>query len=122
MVRAMEEEEETCKSRLGRFKGMFESGGKLIRRSNNEYNGPLSPEDHDRMTSRSNASVPLDDDQSSPQPGIGCALNRTENVKSRANNDGSIASPLARDRKPSGKYRTIYVSCTYFSFMTWGVF
>ncbi|KAK4482037.1 hypothetical protein RD792_012959 [Penstemon davidsonii] len=91
MVRALEEEKEIYKSRLGHFKGMNENGGRQTRSMIIENNGSLSPEEHDRLTSRSHASVSSHDinDQSK----IGCALNRTDNVKSRLANDGTSASP-----------------------------
>lgn len=114
MVRAMEEEEESSKSsRLGRFRGMLESGASKFRRSLNENNGPVAPsdEDNDRMTAKSNASAPLNDDQnqnqnqnqSEPppalQPRLGGVLSRTDNVRSRAS-DGEKPRASDGDAKP----------------------
>ncbi|KAI3455441.1 hypothetical protein Pfo_012104 [Paulownia fortunei] len=50
---------------------MYENGGKQTRSLINAINGSLSLEDHDGMTSRSHASVPLHDHQPSSQPRIG---------------------------------------------------
>lgn len=98
----MEEDEENGRSRLGRFKGMFEGGGKLIRRSNHDGNGALSP-DH-----QSNASISSIDDivqpspQNSPQPKLS-ALGRTDNVKSRSGREPDPPPPVKKE-KPTGKY------------------
>lgn len=114
MVRAMEEEEESSKSsRLGRFRGMLESGASKFRRSLNENNGPVAPsdEDNDRMTAKSNASAPLTDDQNQNQnqnqtepppalqPRLGGVLSRTDNVRSRAS-DGDKPRASDGDAKP----------------------
>ncbi|KAL0342011.1 UNVERIFIED_CONTAM: Rho guanine nucleotide exchange factor 8 [Sesamum calycinum] len=69
----------------------------------------MSPDDFNRVTSRSNASVPLE------QARNGSALNRTENIKSRMGNDGNMASPMGKDRQHAGKYKTISASYNYFN-------
>ncbi|XP_075480677.1 rop guanine nucleotide exchange factor 12-like [Primulina tabacum] len=103
MVRALEEEQEIYKSRLGYFKGMQENGGKQTSRSLIlENDNSLSSADQDRVTSRSHASIPLNDHQPLDQQlKIGCALNRTENITSRLSMDGSVANANARDRQHS---------------------
>ncbi|XP_020547850.1 rho guanine nucleotide exchange factor 8-like [Sesamum indicum] len=57
-----------------------------------ESHGSMSPDDYNRVTSRSNASVPLE------QPRNGSVLNRTE-IMSRMANDGNMASPIGKDRQ-----------------------
>ncbi|KAL0441522.1 UNVERIFIED_CONTAM: Rop guanine nucleotide exchange factor 12 [Sesamum radiatum] len=69
----------------------------------------MSPDDFNRVTSRSNASVPLE------QARNGSALNRTENIKSRMGNDFNMASPMGKDRQHAGKYKTISASYNYFN-------
>ncbi|XP_075489790.1 rop guanine nucleotide exchange factor 12-like isoform X1 [Primulina tabacum] len=102
MVRALEEEREIYKSRIGYFKGMHENEGRQTRSSILESDNSLSPVDQDRVTSRSHASIPLNDHQPLDQQlKIGCALNRTENITSRLSMEGSAANSNARDRQHS---------------------
>ncbi|XP_073128934.1 rop guanine nucleotide exchange factor 12 [Henckelia pumila] len=102
MVRALEEEQEIYKSRLGHFKGMHENVGRQTRSLILEKDDSLSHADHDRVMSRSHASIPLNDHQPSDQQlKIGCALNRTENITSRLSMDGSVPNANARDRQHS---------------------
>ncbi|KAL1551536.1 vegetative cell wall protein gp1-like [Salvia divinorum] len=102
MVRAMEEgaedQESSRSSKLGRFRGMLESGASKFRRSLNENNGtvsPLLPSDDDE--SRIPAPVPLPEDPPPPvqlRPKLGGLLSRTENVK-RGGSDAPPASAPA---------------------------
>ncbi|KAI3463329.1 hypothetical protein Pfo_019992 [Paulownia fortunei] len=101
MVRALEEEKEIYKSRLGYFKGMYKDGGRQTRSLIIENNGLMSPVDDDRVTSRSHASIPLHDNEELEQAKIGCALDRTEKIKSGLANDGSTTNPHARERQHS---------------------
>lgn len=104
MVRAMEEEEESSKSsRLGRFRGMLESGASKFRRSLNENNTPLSDEDNERMTAKSNASIIDEPPPPQPaQPRLGGVLSRTENVRSNRGSCESLppTSPPPKDVTP----------------------
>ncbi|KAK4413862.1 hypothetical protein Salat_2799000 [Sesamum alatum] len=100
MVRA-EEDDEIQKSPLG---GTCEDGGQETKSMSIEINtGPLSPLDKSH-------------DQQSDQSRIGCALQRTENIKSPLGKDGSVANPPARG-PPSGKDKNKNLfSYTYFQF------
>ncbi|XP_057773110.1 rho guanine nucleotide exchange factor 8-like [Salvia miltiorrhiza] len=104
MVKAMEEaedQESSRSSRLGRFRGMLESGASKFRRSLNDNNtttnGSASPlpsdEDNERMTAKSNASAPLPEEPAPPPvqlTKLGGILSRTENVKmNRTSSDGT---------------------------------
>ncbi|KZV26082.1 rop guanine nucleotide exchange factor 12-like [Dorcoceras hygrometricum] len=90
MVRALEEEKEIYMNRLGYFKGMCENGGRQTRSLVLENSDSLSPSDHERMASRSHASVSLHDTYALEQARIGCELNRTENIRSRLAADGNM--------------------------------
>ncbi|KAL7152469.1 hypothetical protein ABFS83_04G099100 [Erythranthe nasuta] len=91
MVRALEEEKEIFKSRLGQR----ETKSLII-----DNNGALSPLGNDgRMTSRSHASLLfLHDNEISEHTKIGCVLDRTENIKSRLSSDGSSTNLRAIER------------------------
>ncbi|KAK6153651.1 hypothetical protein DH2020_013290 [Rehmannia glutinosa] len=96
MVRALEEEKEIYKSRLEYIKGMHNDGGRQTRSMIIDNNGSISPVDDDRVTSKSHASIPLHDHEQLEQQKIGCAFDRTENIKS--------INPNARgERQQSGK-------------------
>lgn len=93
MVRAIEEEQETLRSRLNHFKGMQENAGRQTRSLIHESSNCNDNDDsfssmNDRVTSRSHASVSLNDQE---KKRIGSSLNR---------NDGGASSP--KSRKPSG--------------------
>ncbi|KAL0380452.1 UNVERIFIED_CONTAM: hypothetical protein Sangu_0109500 [Sesamum angustifolium] len=92
MVRAVEEDE-TQTSPLG---GMCGDGGQETRNMSIEINGPLSPMNDDKVASRSH-------DLQLEQPRIGCALQRTENIKSPLAKDGSAANPPTRERQHTGR-------------------
>ncbi|KAL6495901.1 hypothetical protein OROGR_030464 [Orobanche gracilis] len=109
MVRALEDEKENYKSRLDYIKGMHSDGGgpgggRQTRSMINVENINGSSDEDSRLvnnniSSRShNGSIPLHDHvkQLEEQHKIGCALDRTENIKSRLANDGSTTNPNGR--------------------------
>ncbi|KAG6425926.1 hypothetical protein SASPL_110135 [Salvia splendens] len=103
MVRAMEEgaedPESSRSSKLGRFRGMLESGASKFRRSLNENNGTISvlPPDDDDNNKIPAASAPLPEDPPAPaqvRPKLGGLLSRTENVKP-SRGSGADATPAS---------------------------
>ncbi|KAL6563248.1 hypothetical protein OROHE_005835 [Orobanche hederae] len=109
MVRALEDEKEIYKSRLDYIKGMHSDGGgggggRQTRSMINVENINGSSDEDSRLmmnnniSSRSHGSIPLHDHvkQLEEHHKIGCALDRTENIKSRLANDGSTTNPNGR--------------------------
>lgn len=107
MVRAaLEEAKEMCKAKLLHFKGKSEDGTgqetrSMILEINNSDSSILTSGD-ERVTSKSEASMPLHDQPVEFQR-IGCVLSRTESIKSRLANDPGVPSPRPRQTQPSGK-------------------
>ncbi|KAL8537610.1 hypothetical protein ACS0TY_012655 [Phlomoides rotata] len=100
MMRAVEEEKEILRSRLG-FKGGSEEEeeGRQTRSLILENNGSVN-DDH-MVTSRSQPSYPLHDHEQLEQPNIGSAFDRKESIKSRLAIDGSSTNPIAKERQHS---------------------
>ncbi|KAK4359480.1 hypothetical protein RND71_021709 [Anisodus tanguticus] len=110
MVRAaLEEAKEICKARLLHFKGKSEDLGQetrsmIIENNNNSSDSSILDSGDERITSRSEASMPLHDQPVESQR-IGCVLSRSESINfSRLTNDSSvISSPRQKQSQPSGK-------------------
>ncbi|XP_075087294.1 rop guanine nucleotide exchange factor 12-like [Nicotiana tabacum] len=106
MVRAaLEEAKEMCKAKLLHFKGKSEDGTGQETRSvileiNNNSDSSILASGDERVTSKSEASMPLHDQPVEFQR-IGCVLNRSESIKSRLANDPGVPSPRPRQTQPS---------------------
>lgn len=61
MVRALEQEQESYRSKLFHFRGMFENTGRHTKSLSIESASTLNPSDEDPATSRSQGSKPLND-------------------------------------------------------------
>jgi len=72
MVKAMEQEQESLRSKLFLFKGMFESAGRHTKSLSIESASALdpSPSDEEPVSSRSQGSKPLNDLDKVPKPRI----------------------------------------------------
>ncbi|XP_042055484.1 vegetative cell wall protein gp1-like [Salvia splendens] len=99
MEEGAEDPESSRSSKLGRFRGMLESGASKFRRSLNENNGTISvlPPDDDDNNKIPAASAPLPEDPPAPaqvRPKLGGLLSRTENVKP-SRGSGADATPAS---------------------------
>ncbi|CAL5443947.1 unnamed protein product [Camellia sinensis] len=101
MVRALEEEQEQLRSRLFHFKGMHENAGRQAHSMIIDGSGALSPVNDGLITSRSQASKPLNNEPVEKQR-IGFTLHRNDKgLKSRFQNDEGAESPRSKEKHPS---------------------
>ncbi|KAI7985436.1 Rop guanine nucleotide exchange factor 12 [Camellia lanceoleosa] len=101
MVRALEEEQEQLRSRLFHFKGMHENAGRQAHSMIIDGSGALSPVNDGLITSRSQASKPLNNEPVEKQR-IGFILHRNDKgLKSRFQNDEGAESPRSKEKHPS---------------------
>ncbi|KAF3683073.1 hypothetical protein FXO38_00945 [Capsicum annuum] len=108
MVRAaLEEAKEMCKARLLHFKGKSEDVTGQETRSviieTNNSNDSLLASGEERVTSKSEASMPLNAQPVEFQK-TGGVLSRSNSIKLRLDNDSSaVSSPRPKQSQPSGK-------------------
>lgn len=68
MVRALEQEQESYRSKLFHFKGMFENTGRHAKSLSIESASKLDPTEEDPVSSRSQGSKPLNDSEKGSRP------------------------------------------------------
>ncbi|KAJ7951761.1 Rop guanine nucleotide exchange factor like [Quillaja saponaria] len=89
MVRAIDQEQESYRSKLFHFKGMFDNTGRHAKSFSVESASALYVSENDKLLSRSQGSNPLNESQEKKK--IGCPLDREKGPKSRLSKDEMAA-------------------------------